>query len=385
MKVEFLKGTESDYEEIVDFANYVFSYSGEKTDFPSLLPKLYKKEYNTMDNHYIVKEDGKIKAVVGVFPMELMVLDRKLKVGGIGTVSVHPYSRGSGYMKKLMNMALEDMKNEGFAFSCLGGMKQRYEYFSYTPCGQEAYFTINNENVKHKLKDYINDKIIFKEILENNIEFLDKAYDLYNNSDYKFKREKSMFLDILKSWSFKVYSIENNYSFLGYMVVTPDKKYVSELVINNDELYLAVIANYINYNNLEEINLELSIWEKKKIREIFDIAESSTINSCYQFNIINYEETLEILLKFKNSYSELEEGRIAIDIKEYGKIEIVINSEVISVNTFNGKCDIELNHLKAMQLLFSPLSTFILEGEKNNKIINSWFPIPLFISTQDKV
>ena len=129
-------------------------------------------------------------------------------------------------------------------------MKQRYEYFSYTPCGQEAYFTIN-------------DKIIFKEILENNIEFLDKAYDLYNNSDYKFKREKSMFLDILKSWSFKVYSIENNYSFLGYMVVTPDKKYVSELVINNDELYLAVIANYINYNNLEEINLELSIWEKK--------------------------------------------------------------------------------------------------------------------------
>ena len=50
-----------------------------------------------------------------------------------------------------------------------------------------------------------------------------------------------------------------------------------------------------------------------------------------------------------------------------------------------GKCDIELNHLKAMQLLFSPFSSFILEDEKVNKVINSWFPIPLFISTQDKV
>ena len=92
MSIEFLKGIESDYEEIVDFANYVFSHSGGKTDFPSLLPKLYKREYNTMENHYIVKENGKIKAIVGVFSMDLMVLDKKLKVGGIGTVSVHPYS-----------------------------------------------------------------------------------------------------------------------------------------------------------------------------------------------------------------------------------------------------------------------------------------------------
>ena len=101
------------------------------------------------------------------------------------------------------------------------------------------------------------------------MEFLDEAYELYNNSNYKFKREKSKFLDVLKSWSFNVYSIENNNNFIGYMVVTPDKKYVSELVVNNDELYLTVIANYINYNNLEEINFELPLWEKKKIRELF--------------------------------------------------------------------------------------------------------------------
>ena len=45
-------------------------------------------------------------------------------------------------MKKLMNMALEDMKKQGFHLSCLGGMKQRYEYFSYTPCGQRKYILL---------------------------------------------------------------------------------------------------------------------------------------------------------------------------------------------------------------------------------------------------
>ena len=42
------------------------------------------------------------------------------------------------------------------------------------------------------------------------MEFLDEAYELYNNSNYKFKTEKSKYLDVLKSWSFNVYSIENN-------------------------------------------------------------------------------------------------------------------------------------------------------------------------------
>ena len=62
MKVEFLKAAEADFDEVVDFANYVFSH-----------------EY-----HYLVKENGKIKALVGAFPMELSVLGQTLKVFGIG-------------------------------------------------------------------------------------------------------------------------------------------------------------------------------------------------------------------------------------------------------------------------------------------------------------
>ena len=49
MKVEFLKAAEADFDEVVDFANYVFSHDGGKTDFPSLLPKLYKKDYQMME------------------------------------------------------------------------------------------------------------------------------------------------------------------------------------------------------------------------------------------------------------------------------------------------------------------------------------------------
>ena len=187
MGIEFLKAKEEDFDDLVNFINYVFSNDGEESDFINLLPKLYKQEYNTMKNHYIVKENGEIKAVVGAFPMELIILDNtSLKITGIGTVSVHPYSRGYGYMKKLMNMALKDMRKQGIHISCLSGKRQRYEYFGYTPCGQKIYYTIKAENVKHRLNQYINKNISFKEVKNNNLDFIDKAYELYSKNKFKF-------------------------------------------------------------------------------------------------------------------------------------------------------------------------------------------------------
>ncbi|MFU7517073.1 GNAT family N-acetyltransferase [Clostridium sp. HCS.1] len=386
MVIEFLKGMKEDFDDLVEFINYVFSYDGEETDFKSLLPKLYKKEYKTIENHYIVKEDTKIKAVVGTFPMDLKVLDNlSLKVSGIGSVSVHPDSRGYGYMKNLMNMALEDMKKEGIHISCLGGNRQRYEYFGYTPCGQNISYEINSDNVKHSLKKCINKNMLFKDVKDNNLDFVDKIYETYSKDKFRFNRNKSGFLDILKSWNFDVYSVYDDEIFIGYIVSNKDKSYISELKVNNDEDFISVLANFIEANNLNETNLELPVWEKKKIKELNAVAEKITINNCYQFNVLNYEEVIKQLLSFKATYSNLVNGNISFDIMEYGKFKITVENNKVIIDSFNGNCDIQLSHLKAMQLLFSPFGSYLIENEKLCGIINSWFPMPLFIGTQDKV
>lgn len=390
MGVEFLKAKEEDFEDLVDFINYVFSQDGEESDFISLLPKLYKKEYNTMKNHYIVKENTKIKAVVGAFPMELNILDNpSLKVSAIGSVSVHPDSRGFGYMKKLMDIALKDMREQGIHISCLSGKRQRYEYFGYTPCGQKNYYTIKTENVKHKLNKYINKyinkKISFKEVKNNNLEFIDKAYEIYNKENFKFSREKSNFFDILKSWCFNVYSVHDNEVFLGYIVVDKDKTYISELAVNNDEDFISVLANFISCNNLNTINFELPIWEKKKIKELNEVAEEITMKNCSQFKVLNYEEVIRQLLNFKATHNNLIDGSISFEVLEYGKFKITVENKRAIITSFSGNCDIELSNLDAMQLFFSQFGSYLVENEKLEKIINSWFPIWLFMPTQDKV
>ena len=106
------RGEEADYADLLDFGNYVF-----KIDFRSLLPKLYGNHPELSADHVLVTEPGscgeRIRAMVGCFKIPLRVGGDHLLVRGIGTVSVHPYDRGKGYMKLAMHKAIDDAVAEG--------------------------------------------------------------------------------------------------------------------------------------------------------------------------------------------------------------------------------------------------------------------------------
>ena len=70
MNIEYCKGTPADRQEILDFADLVFSKNSRPHDFATLLPKLYGPDQNFEPLHYRVKEDGKIRAMICVLPME---------------------------------------------------------------------------------------------------------------------------------------------------------------------------------------------------------------------------------------------------------------------------------------------------------------------------
>ena len=128
--IYFGRGTAEMFDDYMDFINYVFGFNGNSSDFKKLLPKLYKYDYEPAVSSYVAIDDGKLKAAVGAFDHDITVCGHYLKTRGIGNVAVHPYTRGSGYMKKLMNIALDDMIADGVVLTVLGGRRQRYNYFS---------------------------------------------------------------------------------------------------------------------------------------------------------------------------------------------------------------------------------------------------------------
>ena len=88
-------------EELLDFANMVFSMGYGGTDFGALLPKAYSPERWDVLMHYMIREDGRIRALIDSYPIEMKLssgIDSKITAVYVGTVSVHPASRGKGYM-----------------------------------------------------------------------------------------------------------------------------------------------------------------------------------------------------------------------------------------------------------------------------------------------
>lgn len=96
------------------------------------------KDYNSV---FIIKGDGQIISTVRVFDRQVYIGGNIYKMGGIGEVSTNPEYRKRGLSGKILDVAVDYMKNNGFTISLLGtgyfshyakhGFSQVNEYSKY--------------------------------------------------------------------------------------------------------------------------------------------------------------------------------------------------------------------------------------------------------------
>ena len=256
MNIEYCKGTPADRQEILDFADLVFSKNSRPHDFATLLPKLYGPDRNFEPLHYMVKEDGKIRAMICVLPMEFRSGEETLRFNGVGTVSVHPCARGRGYMKKLMTWALEDMKQDGTVFSTLSGLRQRYEYFGYTPVGRKLSWNLNRDNLRHRYSGRTFLPVVLSPMTRQDA----PTYAaMYRKSGAGTVRSDEDFLTILRSWNAQPTAVTLEGKPVGYFCRTGGT--IQEMVLENPELLPDVLHAIFQNPEVEWLSLFLPEWE----------------------------------------------------------------------------------------------------------------------------
>lgn len=378
--IEYCKGSQSDMEDIIDFANYVFSQNERPHNFKTLLPKIYSDKVNTAKYHYLVKDDGKIKAMVLAYPSKLKVGNETLKTCGIGSVSVHPYARGCGYMKKLMQTALDDMKNDGCDISILGGQRQRYEYFGYEPCGMQINFTVTSANIRHAYKNLDCSDISFKLINFDDNDLIDKAYNLYKTQEFIGIRNYDEFFLTLSSWQSKIYAIEYKNEFYGYAVINGNS--IEELILLDIDKLPLVLKSFITKENLDEIVMQVSLYEQQKIACLSKICEGYSLTTGHSFKIFNYKKVIKAFMELKATYTNMEDGDITIKI-ENENLLISVHNNNVTIKDSDEKPDIKFTSLEAMMHIFSPTGIIINKNLNCKTAFQSWFPLPLYISSVD--
>lgn len=404
MQVTYCKGTPAEEQAIVDFADLVFSKSDCPHDFRSQLPNLYGRGKNTQEYHYLVKEDGVIRGMVCVLPMEYKAGKELLKINGVGSVSVHPDCKGKGYMKALMNWAIEDMEKEGFAFSVLGGQRQRYEYFGYAPAGPVLRYLVTKHNVRHRYRDVDCSGVSFEKLDELEKQgkqetapapWLEKAWALQQKAEAGALRKKEEFGELLRSWHAVPYGIFFQGEWIGYLCIAEGDNVMEIFLSPEEEKNLpAVLKAFFQKTGAEFLRFAFPLWERRLTPELGRLGTLTIGNSC-NFRIMDFAKTAGAFLKLKNQSVEgsLREGRLILSISGRGSFLFKVEKGRASVEKLpklaaesGGKPDLELSELEAIRFLFSPEGWRELPEAQASRLtpaVKSWLPLPLFMWEQD--
>ena len=292
--VEYRRGRPGEEAAIIDHANLTFSHDHCPHDFPTLLPKLFSPENIVPEDHFLALEDGRIRACVGCYTNEQIICGHTLRSLDIGTVSVHPYARREGHMRKLMAMAMERMDEENTDLSWLGGLRQRYGYWGYEQTGTSVEFSFTRTNARHVFPG----RQAAWELrpIGKDSPALAEAKALHDAQPCHFVREK--FYDVLCTWKnqpFAFYDGENR--FRGYAVTSKDGSSVPELFLtDNGDIYEALLSLL---TRSEQLRLSFAYWRGDLIEKLYAVCENYSVHPLEQCRINRFGNVLNAALALR--------------------------------------------------------------------------------------
>jgi len=374
--VTYRKARSDERAAYTEFAGMVFSHGDYKADFVTMIPKAYGEHVDRSDIHYLAVDDETgIRGLVAVMPNELKIGGETLKIGFIGTVSVHPEARGEGHMKKLMWMAIDAMKAEGVDLALLGGQRQRYEYFDFAKGGVGYSVTVGEPNVRHALKGVDASGISF-ELIGCDSRWIDAAHAMFESQSVRFSRPRESFVDCCNSYYARPWAILRDGSFVGYLVCSAEKDGISEILVDSMQTLDAAVKAWIAQNGLSRVRIMLPEWKTDMLKHLGVYAGDTSLEMRVQSSVYNPRRVLKAMLTEKARYTKLENASLSFDV-EGDCFTVTVQDGYVEI-TDGGRNPVYLNRLEASQLFAYP---FDYEGRAHTP--QGWFPLPLFESSPD--
>lgn len=385
-------------EEILDFANMVFSMEHGRIDFASLLPKAYSPKRSGIPIHHMMKEADKIKALIDIYPVVMHLqgkIDNAIKAAYVGTVCVHPNARGKGYMIELMKKVEEDARNQGCALMILDGDRHRYQYYGFERAGIRCSFQVATGNIIHCCariydEEYMARPVYSFEELEEQSPCLDVLYGLYQER-LVTARSREDFLLCLQSYGATAYAILRGGKPVGYVNLSADMKKVLEIEIDNIQELPRVLYDLMMGFDVEQLGISVGMDETDKIDQLEKACDSCNTCMSHQIKILDYEVVLTFLLNWKQEYDTLVRSDYVLGIRDEwtGSVEHYLMSVAenrICVSRTERAADVVFGELELVRVLTSNFCFVEQQKGERSKIKNvpaGWFPLPFYLPEAD--
>jgi Predicted acetyltransferase involved in intracellular survival and related acetyltransferases len=375
------------YDELMTLMNKSFEFEdNEEKGFLSLLPKLYKPVYDPCAQNYVVRTaDGKLKAAVGAYDQTVSVCGTELKSRGIGNVCVIHEARHDGYMKLLMDMAIDDMIRDGIDFSALGGRRMRYRYFSFDVASAEYRFGFDKADLDHFFGRTEPTKFTFTEITSPDAPELDEMYALFKSQPFYSQRgDRVGFYDTLKTWRERIFIARDSETgrFAGYH---SGHGCIFELTLVDEDDADDYLRCYMKSQGFNSIEVKLAYYRKKLAERFICYASGSELGNSENYTILNFKNVIAAFLKLAGTQAKLSDGAVKLLIHGRAGDEnlyIEVKDGEVIVEITEKTPEYELSHFDAINTLFAAVS---VSREKLPAVVQSWLPLPLYTQHVDAV
>ena len=173
--------TSDEFPEMMELLDRYFSY--EHGGMAARLP--YSYDPSRMENHAIVREDGRIVSHVGAFPQTLVIGGEEIECWGFGGVATHKRYRGNGYMSDLIDFWFDRMETRNVPLAELSGNRQRYNHFGWEAAGREFQYEIHGRSFVSADSDH--ERVV---PYDGSDRQLDLLRTLHGEEPYRVKRDE---------------------------------------------------------------------------------------------------------------------------------------------------------------------------------------------------
>lgn len=363
----------NDYDELISLMDSAFTRKyGSPQSFEQDLPKMCVRDDEHMSRHLGIRENGRLIAALGIYPLPLTIAGEKLLFSTVGNVTTHWEHEGRGCMNLLLNAAMDELARIGADASRLGGQRQRYNRYGYEPCGTLYRFVLSGHNVLRCFPEFQSD-IHFEPIRKSDDDTIRYTYSLYKKGIVAVDRGTND--DIyasLTAWQCRPYvAIRPDGTRVGYICAAKDGS-IAEFGADSPVEMLCVWQRYIG----TPVTFTLPPYEIDLVRTFSRICDSFSVASPSHFKIIHWDKVVSAFLKVKATYAALPDEAFRIHIRDYGTIRL-LGSDCTRTDDAP---DITLNSLDAARYIFGPLPT-----ECTSDIPCPYLPLPLSWNSQDRV
>lgn len=379
--------TAADYEEAIDLLNLTFSMAKKPHDFQKALPRLCVRDDEHMRKHLAVVRDGKIRALLGVYPLPMSICGRSVMYSTVGNVATHPYETGKGYMSRLLDAAMKELARQNTDASRLGGLRQRYARYGYEPIGQVYSFTLTAHNVRAARAAENADAFAFQPIGAEDFDLLKACSTLQRRGLLYVERgEPDEFYRTLIAWESRPFAAFKDGRLIGYLVTDASGAAVHEAIGESDEAVLDMLCAWLKQAGVSSLSLSIESWRLGLLRRLTALCEASSIASPCRFLIRNWDRVIDALLALRHTLSPLPQGTVTLGIEGWGALELQADASSASARRTDREPCIWLSHTEASQLLAGTLSAACFDlPREESALLSAWLPLPLSWCTLDRV